>query len=43
MTLAEFQAVTKGFARANGAKDEGESSVEEYFEALAMFEAMGMA
>jgi hypothetical protein len=42
MTLAEFQAVAKGYARANGAKDDAESSVEEYFEALAMFEALGM-
>jgi hypothetical protein len=42
MTLAEFHAVAKGYARANGAKDDAPSE-EEYFEALAAFEAVGMA
>ncbi|WP_280951517.1 hypothetical protein [Methylocella silvestris] len=44
MTLAEFEAVARGFARFHGAKDEGEApSDEDFYRDLADAMAQGRA
>ncbi|BGE85035.1 MULTISPECIES: hypothetical protein [Methylosinus] len=42
LTLAEFDAMIRGYARSRGAKVDVASD-DEYFEALAAFEAAGLA
>jgi hypothetical protein len=43
MTLAEFHAVARGFARSRGATTDDASDEAEYHEALAAFRKAGLA
>lgn len=43
MTLAEFHAVVRGFAKSRGAAVDATPAEADYFAALAAFEAAGLA